>query len=275
MKQEKTKKKEQGNVQKAVRYAREQYTVLSEKKYSTIAGTLVFFLIMSVTPFIFWLTLLFGKLDLELDRLFALPIFASVEKLIVYIRAEATGAHKGASVFLLVATLYSSTNFFYHLRRSGEIVYGYQKHKHGLLVRIVALVLMFVLMIFSVVAVAVVAGGAFVFSQIFSRPVELIADYALLLVVSFLVVLGLNAYVCPYRAKVRELLPGTALTVVAWTGALLGFQVYLLLGNVGRLYGALSAIIVAMLWLYVLMICFVAGVAINSERVTSRKEKKF
>lgn len=275
MKRIKTEKKERGNVRKAVRYAREQYNVLSEKKYSTIAGTLVFFLIMSVTPFVFWLTLLFGRLELDLDRLLALPIFASVEKLIVYIRTEAEGAHKGASVFLLVATLYSSTNFFYHLRRSGEIVYGYKKHKHGLLVRIVALVLMFALMIFLVLAVAVVAGGAFVFSQIFSRTVELIADYVLLLAVSFLVVLGLNAYVCPYRARLRELLPGTALTVVAWTGAMLGFQVYLIFGNVRKLYGALSAIIIAMLWLYALMICFVAGVAINSERVASRAEKRF
>ena len=34
-----------------------------------------------------------------------------------------------------------------------------------------------------------------------------------------------------------------------------------------RLYGALSAIIIFLLWLYILMICFIIGVIFNSERV--------
>ena len=43
-----------------------------------------------------------------------------------------------------------------------------------------------------------------------------------------------------------------------------GFAVYLKFGNTGRLYGAISAAFVFLLWLYVLMVCFVAGVAFNS-----------
>lgn len=41
----------------------------------------------------------------------------------------------------------------------------------------------------------------------------------------------------------------------------------------GKLYGALSAIIVFMLWLYVLMICFVVGVIFNSEKISARESK--
>ena len=73
--------------------------------------------------------------------------------------------------------------------------------------------------------------------------------------------------------KIKELLPGTLITVAAWAIALIGFTVYLKIGNMGRLYGALSAIIVFMLWLYVLMICFVAGVIFNSEKISARESK--
>lgn len=261
-------------MRRAILYAREKYALLVEKKYSTIAGTLVFFLIMSVTPFLFWLTLLFGKMDVDTERVLSLPVFDSVKNVLLYIRGEAMNAHKGASVFLLATTLYSSTGFFYHLRRSGEIVYGYTKHKHGWLLRIGALGLMLAVMLLAVLSVGLLAGGAFLFSRLFPRPAEIVADYALMSVVSFFIVWLFNAYVCPYKTNPVRLLPGTFVTVFAWSLALIGFRVYLYFGNMGRLYGALSAIIASMLWLYVLMICFVAGVAFNSERVTSREEKK-
>ena len=37
----------------------------SDKRYSTIAGTLVYFLLMSIAPFILWLTLVFGDVNVE------------------------------------------------------------------------------------------------------------------------------------------------------------------------------------------------------------------
>ena len=42
------------------RKGRAAWSVLSAHRFTTIAGTLVFFLIMSLVPFVFWLTLLFG-----------------------------------------------------------------------------------------------------------------------------------------------------------------------------------------------------------------------
>ena len=36
------------------------YRILVAHKYTTVAGTLAFFLVLSVVPFFFWLTLLLG-----------------------------------------------------------------------------------------------------------------------------------------------------------------------------------------------------------------------
>ena len=58
--------------------------------------------------------------------------------------------------------------------------------------------------------------------------------------------------------------------------AIFGFSVYVQIGNMGKLYGALSIIIVFLLWLYVLMICFIIGVIINSEKIAKayKQERK-
>lgn len=251
-----------------------KYDILSEKKYTTLAGTLVYFLIMSITPLAFWLTLLFGRLDDNARQLLELPVFESVKDILLFISEEATNATSGASLFLIATTLYSATNLFYHMRRSGEIIYAYKRRKHGLWVRLGALLSMFAMMFLFAIAAAIFTGGAFLFAKLFPKWLEICADYMLLLAVAFGAALLLNIYICPYRTKVRALLPGTLVTVGAWAIALVGFAVYLKLGNMRRLYGALSAIIAFMLWLYVLMICFLAGVIFNSQRVSPKESKK-
>lgn len=262
-------------LRKTYRYVKEKYELLTVKKYTTLAGTLVFFLIMSIVPLSFWLTLLIGKLPVNTEQILQLPIFDSVKNVLLYVQKEAANATGGASLLLLVTTLYSATNLFYQMRRSGEIVYDYHRKKQGLRLRLGALALMFVLMLTVVAFLLLFAVGTFLFSRYVSGVLERIADYSLLAVLSFLLVWLLNAYICPYKTPMKQFLPGTALTVGAWTVAVAGFTVYLKISNMDKLYGALSAIIVFLLWLYILMICFIVGVIFNSDRIkTERRAKK-
>jgi hypothetical protein len=57
------------------------------KRYTTISGTLVFFLILSIVPLTFWLSLLFGKLPIDVENIFDLAAFEPVRKILGYIRA--------------------------------------------------------------------------------------------------------------------------------------------------------------------------------------------
>lgn len=261
-------------LRKTYRYVKEKYELLTVKKYTTLAGTLVFFLIMSIVPLSFWLTLLIGKLPVNTEQILQLPIFDSVKNVLLYVQKEAANATSGASLLLLVTTLYSATNLFYQMRRSGEIVYDYHRKKQGLRLRLGALALMFVLMLTVVAFLLLFAVGTFLFSRYVSGVLERIADYSLLAVLSFLLVWFLNAYICPYKTPMKQFLPGTALTVGAWAVAVAGFTVYLKISNMDKLYGALSAIIVFLLWLYILMICFIVGVIFNSDRIKTERRAK-
>lgn len=251
------------------RKGRAAYAVLSEHRYTTIAGTLVFFLIMSLTPLLFWLTLLFGKAGLPAEEIFELELFGWAKELLLYLRNNAQGATAGVSVLLLATTLWSSTGFFYHLRRSGEIVYGYDRNKRGWKVRLSALaftgcVLLFILF----------GGGLLVAVHVLSRalPVWLgyPAVYLFVLVIGFFAAWLLNAYVCPYRARPSDTVQGSAITAGAWMLASVAFSVYLNFSDQQKLYGAFSLVIVFLLWLYWMMICFTVGLIYNRQRMRTK-----
>ena len=256
------------------RYLRGKYDLLSLKKYSTIAGTLVFFLIMSIVPLSFWLSLLIGRLPIQTEKVLSLPVFESVKDILSYVQREAANATTGASIILVVTTLYSSSNLFYQMRKSGELIYDYHAERQGLKIRLSALVLLIVVMATVIGFLLVFALGSFLFSRLLSQTWERVADYLLLAGVAFFLVLLLNVYVCPFKMKARAFLLGTTVTVGSWALALVGFSVYLKVSNVRRLYGALSTIIVFLLWLYILMIGFIVGVILNSERILKKNKKK-
>lgn len=244
------------------------YAVLAEHKYTTIAGTLVFFLIMSLVPFTFWLTLLFGR-TFDAEEVLNLGLFGWARDLLSFLIHNAEGATAGVSVIFLATTLWSSTGFFYHLRRSGEIIYSYKRKKHGWKVRLSAAALTLFVLIFFAAAGALIAGVAFLARRL---PLWLgyPAVYAVVLVTGFFAAWLLNAYICPYRCKPRDTVMGSLYTALAWLVASVIFSIYLNFSNGERLYGALSLVIVFLLWLYWMMICFTSGVIYNCRRMEVR-----
>ena len=260
-------------LRRVFRFLLDKYRLVTLKKYTTIAGTLVFFFIMSIVPLTFWLTLLLGKLPVNISDVFNLSVFQSVKDVLLYVQKEAKNATTSVSVLLLLTTLYSSTNLFYQMRHSGELIYNYQHEKQGLRMRIGALALMFIIITILIVFLGLFALGRYFFSKYFTGVIKKIADYLLLLVLAFALVILLNAYICPYKTKIKHFLIGTIFTVGAWSIAVVGFTVYLKISNMDKLYGALSVMIIFLLWLYVMTVCFIIGVILNSEPIiTKRKE---
>ncbi|KFG89392.1 putative ribonuclease [Sphingobium herbicidovorans NBRC 16415] len=69
-----------------------------------------------------------------------------------------------------------------------------------------------------------------------------------------------------HRAQWRWLTPGSVLATVGWLAVSLGFGVYASqFGNYGATYGALSAVVVTLMWLYLSAYILVLGAELNSE----------
>lgn len=235
------------------------YRKLAERKYSTIAGTLTFFLTMSLAPLIFFGTFVFGR-STAIEQILELPLFDWAKDLILFFRDNAENTAKGVGLFFILTTVWSSTGFFFHLKKSGEILYGV-RGKHSGKARLHALVMTGLLIVFAVAAVFVLVAGMVVFSRL--GPFFYPLTYMLLFAVGFFAAAFLNLYLCPYRISFRSVALGSAATSAGWLLATIAFSVYFAFGSKERLYGALSVAICFLLWLYWLMLCFVIGAIFN------------
>lgn len=245
---------------------------VSDKRFSTISGTLVYFLLMSVTPFLFWLALLAGNVDLS--GVTSRELFSAVSPVVEYLQKSAASATGGAGVILLLTSLWSSTNFFYHLRRSGEIIYGADKGKGGIRLRLFSL--------FTVVLTLIVVAAAsvvpFLSKGVLSTFMpEVLADgISLLFLTAFAVLTAylLNLFACPYKLGFSGASGGSLLTAIFWLVGAVGFSIYLRFADPSKLYGAVAAIIVFLLWCYVMINCLVLGIIYNGRYLFDRKYKK-
>ncbi|MCD8041321.1 MAG: YihY/virulence factor BrkB family protein [Clostridia bacterium] len=244
-----------------LRQIKQVYSYYSDKRFTTISGTLVYFFLMSLAPFLFWLSLFFGKV--EITTLTSLPILSAAQPLIQELQSSAAGATSGAGIILLATTLYSSTNFFFHLRRSGEIIYDSKFKKGGIKLRLYSLVLIAATLVLTVIAVsALVFGGRFL-SVIFNATVTEFIIYAFAIAALIAVAVLLNIFICPYNIKLSQVLAGSLLTVLLWLVCGVGFAIYLIYASPARLYGKVASIIVFLLWCYLMMNSFVIGVIYN------------
>ena len=261
-----------------IAYIRERgpraYGTLAAHKYTTVAGTLVFFLVLSIVPLLFFVALIFGE-SISAEQVFELELFDWAQELIIYLNAHATGASVGANVFFLATTFWSSTGFFYHLRRGGEIIYGMSGSQKGWRLRVSAVLFTLFMLLFITFSGGVVIG-ANLLTRALTPWVSSALVYFIVTLFGFFTAWLLNAYACPYRAA-TEMAAGSALTALSWLVAAALFRIYLKFSNPARLYGALSAIVVFLLFLYWLMICFTVGMIYNCNRIRleGRKEKVF
>lgn len=244
----------------------------TDKRFSTIAGTLVYFLLMSVAPFIVWLTLLLGNSSSE--AFLSHEVFSGIAPFLNYLKSSAQSAASSSGIILLVTSLYSSTNFFYHLRRSGEIIYGSRRVKGGIRLRIISAILIILTILSIAVFAAVGVAGGKVLSYIMPVIICDIISAVFVSVFAFLTALLMNLFACPYKLKISEALPGSLLTTVLWLLFVVGFAVYLNFASPGKLYGAIASVIVFLLWCYFLMCCLVIGMVKNGSYLIKKQYKQ-
>lgn len=244
----------------------------SDKRFSTIAGTLVYFLLMSIAPFILWLTLVFGSVDVE--RFLSHELFKSVSPVLRYMKQSAESAVGGAGIVFLLTSLYSSTNFFYHLRRSGEIIYASRRVKGGIKLRLVSLLMIAAAIVLVALTAAITVSGTALLNSFLPEIVAEIISFAFLCILAFFVALLLNIIACPYKMKFSEALTGSLLTTALWLIFIIGFGFYTQFANPERLYGKIAALIIFLIWCYVMMSCFVIGMIKNGSLTSGNMQLK-
>ncbi len=239
------------------------YRYFSDKRYSTIAGTLVYFLLMSIAPSLLWLALIVGRIDLQ--SLVSNTFFEAIEPFITYLNDAAQNAASGAGIVLLATSLYSSTNFFYHLRRSGEIIYDSEHKKGGIKLRLASAgIVVAAIACFAFMTTIIVAGEQIMYYYFMPNTLIACIQLTCTTIIIFFIAVLLNLFACPYKLHFSGVLCGSLLTTALWLFFAAGFSVYMRFANPSQLYGAAAAIIIFLLWCYIMMSSFVMGMIYNS-----------
>ena len=238
------------------------YRHFSDKRYSTIAGTLVYFLLMSITPALFWLALMVGKINLS--DLSSLAFFEAIEPLLSYLNEAAQNAASGAGLVLIATSLYSSANFFYHLRRSGEIIYDCDRKRGGLRLRLASVGLVLATLAALTVLTTVAVAGSGLLSRFLPGILADAVRICFSVVIAFVIAEFLNIFACPHKLGFSGALCGSLLTTALWLLFGAGFTLYLQFSDPSKLYGAVATVIIFLLWSYLMMSGLVAGMIYNA-----------
>lgn len=247
----------------------------TDRRFSTIAGTLVYFLLMSIAPFMLWLAFVLGKADFPIPEVITSSgLFDGILPALRQLKEAAENAAGGAGIFFLLTALYSSSNFFYHLRRSGEIIYESPSIKSGIKLRLASLVLI----VISIILISLAGFSASIGDQLLKLFLPPAFSHLITAIVTvttaFAGALVLNIFACPYSLSPTEAVSGSLITTALWLLLSAGFGIYLQFASPEKLYGQIASLIVFLLWCYVMMGCFVIGLINNSKNRAKKSKNK-
>ena len=248
--------------------------IINDKKSSTLAGALVYFALLETVPLAYLTTLTLSAFGSKIDNLFISEIFKDLKQVIDYVYITAQKLGTSGNIIVALISTYSATNFFYHLRRTGELVYNYLT-TNSLLVRVASMGIM-TLFLFGF---ALFQGVYFFVSKysidIFGVTAGRIINYSVLILSFLLFLIALNLYACPYKIRIKDVLIGSIYTCIFSITMTGGFFIYVnYFANFTEIYGAISVIVIFLMWLYIIMKGLISGMNLNVYYLGKRKKVK-
>ena len=237
---------------------------------------LAYYFLFSFLPLIIFVAALISAMKLDISS------FSGLEKLIPqdvlsiiseYYHYIFGAKNTGLMVSRLVLSVYFSSAAVRSLMRGLDVAY-HVKEKRSFIRKIITSVLfaIILLLMISLSMVVLVAGGKIIELIIYVFPeykgfefMTNILRFALPVIPMLFVLTLLFMFVPNQKVKFREAVPGALFSLIAWMVVSGVFSLYVsTMGNYSVLYGSLGAIIVLMLWFYLIGIIFVMGGELNA-----------
>ena len=226
-----------------------------KKSYSTLSGSIAFFLIInggSLAYLILYISNLFD-FKFEVANKTIMTFLSRIENNIDYSNVIFT-------IFFIATSIYGASSLFFHLLKTGEMIYEEVNDKFTLIKRLTAIIfLTATLFIIELFFILIVIGKHF-FSNLFWQ----ILKYIILLFLPYVISICINFFITPHSVKFKEINKGALFTTLFWYIITIGFTIYVnIFTNYKAIYGALTFFIVFMIWIYLLAQGLVIGVIVN------------
>jgi membrane protein len=253
-----------------------------------VAAALSFYFLLSLVPLLIIFSSLLAYLPIPnmFDQLLDLmatvvppDAMALVEKIVVSIL---TPHGRGLLSFGVLGYLWSSSGGYSAVIEALDIAYGVEVSRPWWRDRLQALLLTLTTgALISTSLILLVAGSSFgrMLTVVFPIPKSFVHVWpwlrgGLTFITFLAAVLVMYVFGPNTKIKFRSALPGAVLAVLGWFLGSFGFSFYLQnFANYDVMYGSLGAVIVLMLWFYIIATAMLLGAQVNAQ-LDNRKSLK-
>lgn len=237
---------------------------------------LAYYFLFSFLPLIIFVAALISAMKIDISS------FAGLEKLIPqdvlniiseYYHYIFGAQNTGLMISGLVLSVYFSSAAARSLMRGLDVAYHVKENRSFIRKLIMSIFFAIILLLMiSLSMIVLVAGGKIIELIIYVFPeyegfefMTNILRFSLPVIPMLFVLTLLFMFVPNQKVKFREAIPGALFSLIAWMVVSAIFSLYVsTMGNYSVLYGSLGAIIVLMLWFYLIGIIFVMGGELNA-----------
>jgi membrane protein len=256
------------------------YQELFRTRAFTMAAAMSYYFLLAILPLLIFLSAMLGYLPIpnlfdELLDIFAVVVPPQAMQMVQRILTSLLVPHRGGLLsFGLLSYLWAASGGFAALIEALNVAYDVEKTRSWWRDRLQALLLTFTtggLILLGLLLI--IAGPHFghLLTELFPIPLgfgDLWPSLRLLTVfVIFVAAVEIQYYLAPNRKqRFADTLPGAVVAVIGifLASGVLGYY-FSHFAHYNKTYGSLGAVIILMLWFYVVALLFVVGAELNAE----------
>lgn len=256
------------------------YEELFRTRAFTMAAAISYYFLLALVPLLIFLSAMLGYLPIpnlfdQLLDILAVLVPPQAMEMVQRILASLLAPHRGGLLsFGLLSYLWSASGGFAALIEALNVAYDVEKERSWWRDRLQALLLTFTtggLILLGLLMI--IAGPHFghLLTELFPIPQGFGDIWPVLrlvtIFVTFVVAIEIQYYLAPNRKQqFMETLPGALVAVLGIFLCSAGLAYYFgHLANYSKTYGSLGAVIILMLWFYMVALLFVVGAELNAE----------
>ena len=250
------------------------------------AGSVAYSMFLSIFPAVIFLFTLIPYIPIDnfQESLLALAanflpdsVYTGVETTIVDIVTRERGSLLSLTLFF---TLFFASNGFVALMRAFNATYHSVENRAWWKRRLVAILMIFIEVVLTTVAVALITVNKSVYNRFFTgHPVLLYVFMIIRIVIGiglfFFSISFLYFFAPAKKGRFRFISPGATLATIVIIAASYGFRFFVNnFGQFNKLYGSLSSIIVALIYIYIICFALIIGFELNASIMEHRQHDR-
>jgi membrane protein len=265
---------------KIYRFGQDFSEDFSKQNISAYAASIAFFVFLSIVPMLMMICTIIPFTPLTEADLVLLVTDVTpdmIDPLAESLIGEVYEKSAGIMSIAIVATIWSAGKGVMALMRGLNAINRVEKKHNYILIRLKASFYTILMLIVVMLSLFIMVFGNQLVSLILHRLPKLqdVVSFAMnfrflvVWVVLTLLFAVIYAYVPDERLRFREQIPGATFSAVSWSIFSWGFSMYLNYNDSYGIYGSLSIVIIALLWMYFCMYIIMIGAYLNRYLRTS------